>query len=407
MFVDQIADLECDMNVVSLAERAAGSVLGPTERMVVGRAASHGRNKGWNEAAVIDLACEIASIESMEPEARRSIIIDFESSGTSVEFASPRTDDDIGLLAAAACTPSAFIGMCLPASSVVMLLESLVNRAESGAKWSHEWFQREAYRLASLGVRVQDDDIALNAFAARVDTVWTRVAVESVYTMINKKQICINPNTLWAEPVFGKKTDGWMFQSWMDHLRGLRWFDPAYFSGSHYRGVGEFVTKLGKCAGWAATTFDGEDVLTITSQPQSLIDWFGCFAIAAAAPPVYDNVNGFWKLPFLPAREGVGVIMVSASLSEHPDSLLRTLRLPGESWIKPASGTRTFSDKGIPVVEIDGESVPIMELTNKQALDNSIFYLYNEGGERSVYWHIASDGDASGDEDGNATGDKV
>ena len=205
----RIGALQPDLDAANLAERAVGHVLGPSSRRIVGQVATHARGGGFGRASAVDLACEIASIEALDPDLRRAILIDVADDGeVGVNYASPSVCGDIEAMAMVACTPSAFVGMCLSSSATVCLLRAMSDRAGARCPWSPEWFRREAFRLASLGGRCDDGDIARNALSARFDTVWSGLAAECLYGMFRERKVEIGTD-LWVRAADDAKLNGY------------------------------------------------------------------------------------------------------------------------------------------------------------------------------------------------------
>lgn len=365
----------------AVAAAARGAEL---ERRLAGQVASFAKSQGFDAPTVAAFVEEAEKAGRLDPDLRHAVLLEISNGLVTSKFADPSADDDLATTALVACTPSALIGMCLSSPATVSLLRSMCNRARSGMEWSYEWFRREAMRLATLGGRPTDQVIARNALVARLDTVWSSMAAECVYAMLMDGSAQLGPG-LWIEAV--REPDSWMYRSWLETARNLPWFGSEFFSGKNYAGISGFAESLQAGGEWSATVFDGEDLLGISSEPYVLVDWFGCFSIAAAADPSYDNVGGRWNIPFLSAREGVGVLMVSAEMSERPSALLRRVQLPGLEWIAPASG-ETLEEEGVVLLRSGGaEPVPIMELSDKKALDNRVFYIYDEAGFRTGFIH--------------------
>jgi len=319
---------------------------------------------------------------------RHAVLLEVADNGSvTSKFAEPAVDDDLSMTALVACTPSSLIGMCLSSAATVSLLRSMDSRARSGMKWNYEWFRREALRLATLGGRPTEQVIARNALVARLDTVWAAMAAECVYAMLMDGSAQLGSG-LWIEAT--GEIDSWMYRSWLETARNLPWFRNDFFSGKNYAGIYGFVESLQAGGAWSAVVFDGEDLLEVHSEPYVLADWFGCLSIAALDTGVssYDNVSGRWVMPFLSAREGVGVLMVSAEMSERPASLLRRIQLPGMAWIGSEYGEVLEEDGMVLLRSSDGETVPIMELSDKKALDNRVFYTYDEAGCRTSFVHM-------------------
>lgn len=390
-FVGLLEGLVADPAAAKLAEQAAGRPLGPSEARLVGQSAAFARTKGWPESAVTDLACGVAALEGEEPDIGRTALILIGEDSAEVRFASPLVGDPLSLMATVVCSPSAFMGETMPAASSVALLESMSRRAARGRPWNFEWYAHEAHRLSVDGGRPTDSDVARCAFAARMDTVWVRLAAECIYELFRDKQAVINPKTLWVESA--DKIDNWMYRFWEDNVANLPWFGKEYFDKPFYRGVEGFANRLTANGPWTIDIFDGHDLLEAESEPEILIDWFACFSIAFLGIPSYDNINGQWRIPFMPAREGVGVLVVSAELSEHPSALMRDLTLPGVSWMmaKPPRPVVQGEDGRSCVTLDDGRIVPFMELSDREALDSCIFYSYDENGSRTLYWQVSPD----------------
>ena len=390
-FVELLEGLATDPSAAKLAEQAVGRPLGPSESRLVGQAATFARARGWPESSATDLACGVAALEGEEPDIGRTALILLGDDSAEVRAASPLVGDPLSLMATVVCSPSAFTGEATPAASSVALLESMSRRAARGRPWNFEWYAHEAHRLNMDGGPPTDGDVARCAFASRVDTVWVRLAAECIYELFRDKQAVISPKTLWVEPA--GKIDNWMYRFWEDNVAHLPWFGKEYFDKPFYRGVGGFANRLTTNGPWTVSIFDGHDLLEADSEPEILIDWFACFSIAFLGIPSYDNINGQWRIPFMPAREGVGVLVVSAELSEHPSALMRDLTLPGVSWIMANPPRPIVQDEdGRPCVPLDdGRIVSIMELSDREALDSCIFYSYDEDGSRTLYWQVSPD----------------
>lgn len=372
------------MIVVSYRDLARGAaVLQPNPAVL---AASFAESHGLDASTTSGFVTEVKKVGMLEPDLRHAVLLEVADGLVTSRFADPVADDDLTTTALVACTPSALVGMCLSSPATVSLLRAMDNRAKSGMEWNYEWFRREALRLAVLGGRPTDQVIARNALVARLDTVWSAMAAECIYAMLMDGSARLGPG-LWIE------ADGvpgnWMYRSWLETARNLTWFGSEFFSGKNYAGISGFAESLHAGGGWSAMVFDGEDLLEIESEPYVLADWFGCFSIAAAAEPSYDNVSGRWNMPFLSAREGVGVLTVSAEMSERPSALLRRVQLPGLEWIGPASEDTWEDDDGVVFLQSGGdEPVPIMELSDKKALDSRVFYTYDEAGYRTSFVHM-------------------
>lgn len=356
------------------------------EKRLVGQAVSFAKAQGLDATTTAALVEEADKAGRLEPDLRHALLLDISDNGlVTSRFADPVADDDLATTALVACTPSALVGMCLSSAATVSLLRSMNDRAKSGIKWNYEWFRREALRLATLGGRPTDQVIARNSLVARLDTVWTAMAAECVYTMLMDGSAQLGPG-LWIEAA--REPDNWMYRSWLEMARNLPWFGSEFFSGKNYAGISGFVESLQAGGAWSAIVFDGEDLLEVVSEPYVLADWFGCLSIAAAAEPSYDNVSGRWNMPFLSAREGVGVLTVVAEMSERPSALLRRVQLPGLGWVGPESG-ETLEEEGVTLLRSgDDEPVPIMELSDRKALDNRVFYTYDEAGYRTSFVHM-------------------
>ena len=390
-FVGLLDGLAADTAAIRLAEQAVGRPLGPSESRLVGQSAAFARARGWPESAVTDLACGVAALEGEEPDIGRTALILLGKDGAEVRFASPLVNSPLSLMAAVVCSPSAFTGETVPAASSVALLESMSRRASRGRPWNFEWYAHEAHRISMDGGPPADSDVARCAFSSRMDTVWVRLAAECIYELFRDKQAVINPGTLWLEPA--GKIDNWMYRFWEDNVAHLPWYGREYFDNPPYRGVRGFANRLTANGPWTIDIFDGHDLLEADSEPEVLIDWFSCFSIAFSGIPSYDNINGQWRIPFMPAREGVGVLVVSAELSEHPSALMRDLALPGVSWMMAKPPCPVVQDEdGRPCVTLGGgRTVPVMELSDREALDSCIFYSYDEDGNRTLYWQVSPD----------------
>lgn len=364
---------------------AAAHPAGDMEKRIVGRAASFAESNGLDAPTTSGFVAEVKRVGKLEPDLRHAVLLEIDGTLVTSRFAEPVTDNDLSTTALVACTPSALVGMCLSSPSTVSLLRAMDNRAKSGMEWNCEWFRREALRLAVLGGRPTDQVIARNALVARLDTVWSAMAAECIYAMLMDGSARVGTG-LWIEAA--GEPDNWMYRSWLETVRSLPWFGDEFFSGKNYAGISGFTESLQAGGGWSATVFDGEDLLEVESEPYVLADWFGCFSIAAAGEPSYDNVSGRWNMPFLSAREGVGVLTVSAEMSERPSALLRRVQLPGLEWIGPASG-ETWEDDGVVFLRSgDSEPIPIMELSDKKALDSRVFYTYDDAGYRTSFVHM-------------------
>jgi len=363
--------------------------LGPTGLRLVGRIASYADSIGLDP---LEVAKAAASVAALEPDIRHSVIVHMGESGPAdASVAEPDVSTDLEVIATVACTPSAFLGACVPQAATVSLLRSMSNRSLK-QPWNSEWFRKEAYRLVSIAGAPSDQDVARNAIAARVDTLWSGMAAECVYSMLREGQAQIGER-LWIEATDGTDLNGWMYESLLDKLRSMPWLRAEIFSQLQYRGVASFAEALGTNGEWTATVFDGEDLLETSSAPSVLVDWFASFAIMAAVRPFHDNGSGRWMIPFVSARDGVGILMLSAALRERPDAILRDLHLPGTEWARQLDRRVYREDGGLPTIEVDGERVPVMDLSEKQATERSVFYTYNEVGERTAWWHIAEDGE--------------
>ncbi len=373
--------LQPDSDIVS--SRCAMAEL---ERRLVGQAVSYAKSQGLGASASAAFAEEVEKVGRLDPDLRHAVLLEIGDDGSVTSgFADPVADDDLTTAALVACTPSALVGMCLSSPATVSLLRAMDNRAKAGMAWNYEWFRREALRLAVLGGRPTDRVIARNALVARLDTVWSAMAAECVYAMLMDGSAQLGAG-LWIEAA--GEPDNWMYRSWLETARNLIWFGSEFFSGKNYAGISGFAESLQAGGAWSATVFDGEDLLEVESEPHVLADWFGCLSIAAAAEPSYDNVSGRWNMPFLSAREGVGVLTVSAEMSERPAALLRRVQLPGLEWVGPASG-ETWEDEGVVFLRSgDAEPVPIMELSDKKALDSRVFYTYDDAGYRAGFVHM-------------------
>lgn len=360
--------------------------VGEMEKMLAEQAASFAESHGLDAPTTSGFVAEVKKVGRLEPDLRHAVLLEVADGGlVTSRFADPVADDDLTTAALVACTPSALVGMCLSSPATVSLLRAMDNRAKSGMEWKCEWFRREALRLAVLGGRPTDQVIARNALVARLDTVWSAMAAECIYAMLADGSARLGSG-LWIEAA--SEPDNWMYRSWLETARNLTWFGSEFFSGKNYAGISGFAESLQAGGGWSAMVFDGEDLLEVESEPYVLADWFGCFSIAAAAEPSYDNVSGRWNIPFLSAREGVGVLTVSAEMSERPSALLRRVQLPGLGWIGPASG-ETWEDDGVVFLRSgDGEFGPIMELSDKEALDSRVFYTYDDAGYRTSFVHM-------------------
>ena len=80
------------------------------------------------------------------------------------------------------------------------------------------------------------------------------------------------------------------------------------------------------------------------------------------------------------------MLMVSAKMSERPAALLHRVQLPGLEWISTTSG-ETSEEDGAVFLRFGDETVPIMELSDRQALRNRVFYSYNAAGYRTSFVH--------------------
>jgi len=354
---------------------------------LVSQAEIFAKSRGLDAQGVAFFVEEVKKTGRLDPDMRHAVLLEIGDGGLiASRFADPVATDDLTTTALVACTPAALVGMCLSSPATVSLLRSMDNRARSGMKWNYEWFRREASRLATLGGRPTEQVIARNALVARLDTVWSAMAAECIYAILMDGSAQLGPE-LWIEAV-GDPSSNWMYRSWLETSRTLPWFDVEFFSGKNYAGLSSFVERLQAGGAWSAVVFDGEDLLEVVSEPHVLSDWFGCLSIAAAGEPSYDNVSGRWNMPFLSAREGVGVLTVVAEMSERPSALLRRVQLPGMGWIGPASG-EVSEEEGVTLLRSgDDEPVPIMELSDKKALDNRVFYTYDEAGYRISFVHV-------------------
>ncbi len=378
--VRDIVAIEPDPAVVTSSNGAE------LERRLAGQAASFAKSQGLDAPVVAAFAEEVEKAGRMDPDLRHAVLLEICDNGlVTSRFAAPVAEDDLTTVALVACTPAALVGMCLSSPATVSLLRAMCNRARAGLEWNYEWFRREALRLATLGGRPDDQVIARNALIARLDTVWSSMATECVYAMLMDGSARLGPG-LWIEAA--GEPDNWMYRSWLETARSLPWFGSEFFSGKNYSGISGFVESLQAGGGWSATVFDGENLLGVVSEPYVLADWFGCLSIAAAGDPLYDNISGRWDMPFLSAREGVGVLTVSAEMSERPSALLHRVRLPGLAWIGQASGKTTDEDGTVFIQTGDNEPVPIMELSDKKALDSLVFYTYDESGYRTSFMHM-------------------
>lgn len=363
--------------------------MGEMERKLIGQTVTFAKSCGLDASVCVALAMEVENVGHLDPDLRHAVILEVTDAGAvTSKFADPVANDDLTTTALVACTPAALLGMCLSSPATVSLLRSMNNRAKSGVKWNHEWFRREAFRLGALGGRPTDQVIARNALIARLDTVWSALAAECVYAMLMDNSAQLGEG-LWLEAV--GEPDNWMYRSWLETVRNLPWFSNEFFSGKNYAGISGFTKSLQAGGVWSAIIFDGEDLLEVISEPHVLADWFGCFSIAASGEPSYDNFSGRWNIPFLSAREGIGVLTVSAEMSERPAALLRRVQLPGLEWIGPPSGETWEEDGEVVLQSGDGNPVPIMELNDKQALDNRVFYLYDEAGNRTDFMHMVGE----------------
>jgi len=386
--VQRASGFEPDMARATEAAAKSTCCLAPVSLRLVGRIASYANSIGLDS---LEVAKAAASVVALEPDIRHSVIVHMGESGPAdASVAEPDVSTDLEVIATVACTPSAFLGACVPQAATVTLLRSMSNRSLK-QPWNSEWFRKEAYRLVSIAGAPSDRDVARNAIAARVDTLWSGMAAECVYSMLREGQAQIGER-LWIESATAD-LNGWMYESLLDKLRSMPWLRAEIFSQLQYRGIADFAESLNTNGEWTATVFDGEDLLEISSAPSVLVDWFASFAIMAAAKPFHDNNNGRWVFPFVSAREGVGILLLSAALRERPDAILRGLHLPGAEWARRGDCHVYREDDGSRTIEVDGERVPVMGLSGRQATEKSVFYTYNEVGERTAWWHIAEDGE--------------
>lgn len=381
--VKRVHDLEPNCAIARLVEQSSQHPFGKITRRIIGQTGAFAHEIGL-AAAAAELAKAVASINGLDADIRQSVIFTITENTAEASVAEPTLTNDLETTAVVACTPAAFLGMSIPQATTVALLRSMAIRAVDGHPWNFEWYRKEAFRLAGLADTPTDADVARSAMVSRIDTLWSGMAAECLYAMLRSGDVVIGDN-LWVEQA-SPALSGWMYQSWLDKLAGIDWLTPDFVS-QQYAGVSNFVAGLQANGDWAASVFDGEDLLEVSST-QVLKDWFGCFSIVAHGDAAYDNSADMWKIPFMSAREGVGVLMLRARLSERPVALLRGLRLPGVGWANTAPDCRSWEEDGRTMFDIDGEHVEAMDLTDRQAADNGVFYLRDEAGMRVRFWSM-------------------
>ena len=384
--VEKSAALPPDILAAKAIQGSLGYRLGPTMFKLMGQVVSLARQLGLPET---EMARKVAAVGQLDPDIRQGVL--FEISGDEVDavFAEPTMSGELGATALVACTPSAFIGMCVPQGATVALLRSMHCRAAAGHSWSFDWFRREAFRLSILAGQPADADVARSSMVAKVDTAWSAMAAECLYEMLRSGEVRVGDD-LWVAQA-APRLECWMYQPWLEKLREIGWLSEAFVS-QQYVGVSEFAACLGSGGAWSASVFDGEDLLRADSDPSTLKHWFSCFSVAAHGRPSYSGAAGAWRVPFMPAREGVGVLVLDARLPGRPDALLRPLRLPGVLWASPKASRRSERKDGVTMIDQEGGPVPVMELGDEEALESGVFYLRDESGARTEFWHIGADG---------------
>jgi len=384
--VQKAADFEPDMMAAKRVEEACGR-LAPAGRRLVGKVAAYASSVGLDSLEVAK-----ASLKAMrlDPDIAHAMMVHMGEGGPAgISVAEPDVSTDLEILTAIACTPSAFLGACVPKPATVALLKSMSVRARR-QPWNSEWFHKESLRLTELAGAPDDRDVARSAIAARMDTVWSAMAAECVYSLLREGKVCVGER-LWVECAPGASLGGWMYDSLLEKLRSVPWLRAETFSELPYGGIASFAQALQANGRWGALVFDGEDLIATDSEPSVLVDWFASLAITGFAKPFYDNSVSQWVIPFVSAREGVGVMSLSASLRERPDALLRKLHLPGVSWVRRIDSGVEHGDEGQITVDVDGEQIPIMHLSNAAAIERGVFFSYDEAGERTDFWHIGAD----------------
>lgn len=384
--VERSTALPPDAITAKAVQDSLGHRLGPTTFKLMGQVVSLAKQLGLPET---ELARRVAAVGQLDPDIRQGVL--FEISGDEVEaaFAEPAMSGELGTTAMVACTPSAFIGMCVPQGATVALLRSMHCRATAGYPWSSDWFRREAFRLSILAGQPTDMDVARSSMVARIDTAWSAMAAECLYEMLRSGEVRVGDD-LWVAQA-APRLECWMYQSWLEKLREIRWLSEEFVS-RQYVGVSEFVRCLGSGGAWSASVFDGEDLLRVDSDPSTLKHWFSCFSVVAHGKASYSGGTGVWRVPFMPAREGVGVLALDARLPGRPDALLRPLRLPGVLWACPKASRQSRLKDGVTMVDQEGGPVPVMELGDEEALESGVFYLRDETGARVEFWHIGANG---------------